>query len=91
MSTLTQDVEATGMSLARSMEAQQHRACKSVARKSAGAHLSSTWCSRMRREPSRERGASAAWLVPLRIIEQAVPPTLGDTIVVGRLGLRCLC
>ena len=46
MSALTKDVEATGMSL------RQHRACKSVARRSAGAQLSSTWCSRVWWEPS---------------------------------------
>ena len=60
MSTLGKDVEA----LARSTEAQQHRARKLVARRSAGAQLSSTWCLRVQQKPSvggRVRPRLGSW------------------------------
>ena len=41
-SSLTKDVEATGMSHARSTEAKQHRACKIVVRRGAGLQVSWT-------------------------------------------------
>ena len=91
MSTLTNDIEATGMPLARSTEAQQHRACRVARVKKRGRPIELDMMIEDAGTLLVRKGTTAAWLAALPMIPQVVSRALDDPLFIGRLAMHSAC